>query len=132
MYESKIALRKSEFFFQAWTNLGKLITPYQVDFNPHLLQCLPKNWNPVHFIALYRPEIQSLNSHWNLIIFKKNLSKSCSLRLFASFDTFDSKLTDYVMSTDHLNVRRNRHFDHFLSKMEYFLCFAKSSKIDSS
>ena len=48
--------RKSEFFFQAWTNLGNLITPYQVNFNPHLLQCLPKNWNPVHFIALYWPD----------------------------------------------------------------------------
>ena len=34
------------------------------------------------------------------------------------------KRTDYVMSNGRLNVRRNRPFDHFLSKTAYFLYFA--------
>ena len=33
--------------------------------------------------------------------------------------SFESKLTDYAISTDRLNVQWNRHFDHYLSKIAY-------------
>ena len=48
----------------------------------------PNRRNPVHVIARYWLDFQSLNSHWNFIIFKKTFSKSCSSWLHASFDTF--------------------------------------------
>ena len=81
----------------------------------------PNIRNPVHW-----PNFQSPNSHWNLIVSKKALSKSCSSWLLLT--PFESKWTYYVMSTDRLNVRRNRNFDHFLCKMAHFQYFAKSSK----
>ena len=37
----------------------------------------PEKRNPVHSIAMYWPNFQSLDSHWNLIIFEKSQSKSC-------------------------------------------------------
>ena len=89
--------------------------------------------NPVHSITLYWPDFQSHNAHWNLMIFKKKPFQNIVVRGFTLLLTpFESKLRDYVMSTDRLNVWRNRHFDHFLSKMLYLLYFAKSSKTDSS
>ena len=37
----------------------------------------PKKRNLAHSIALYWPDFQSLNLHWNLMIFAKTLPKSC-------------------------------------------------------
>ena len=61
-----------------------------------------------------------------------------TLRFF--WHLFASKLTHNVMSTvlrtsDFICttlIGNDRHFDHFLYKMKYFLYFSKSSKIDSS
>ena len=96
-----------------------------------IFQCctmLPKRRNPVQLHSMYWPDFQCLKLHWNLIIFKNILSKSCSSWIQAFLTPLESKLTDYVMNTDRLNVRRNRNFDHFLCKMAHFQYFAKSSK----
>ena len=47
-----------------------------------------KKRNPVHSIALYWTDFQSLDSYSNIVTFKKNLTKSCRSGLYASFDTF--------------------------------------------
>ena len=42
----------------------------------------------LHSTALYWTNFQILNLHPNTLIFKKNLTKSCSSLFHASFDTF--------------------------------------------
>ena len=58
---------------------------FTIKFQQQRYTIPPKKRNPVHFIAQYWPDFYS---HWNLIIFKKNLSKICCSWLYASFDTF--------------------------------------------
>ena len=81
---------------------------------------------------MYWLDFQILHSHWNLKIFEKSLSKSCSSWLYASFDTFWEWIDRLGHCTYHLNIRWNRHFDHFLSKMVYFVGFSRSSNINPS
>ena len=75
----------------------------------------PKRRNPVPSIAL-----------------KKTLENIVAHDLTLLLILLEFKSTDSIMRLDRLNVRTNRHFDHFLSKMAYFLYFAKSSTIDHS
>ena len=90
----------------------------------------PKKRNPVYSIAVYWPDFQSLNLHWNLIIFKKTASESSSSRLHASFDTFWVQIDR--LRYEYWNVWWKHSFEHFLSKMAHFLDFVHSLKIDLS
>ena len=73
------------------------------------LHCLPQKRNPVYSIAMYWQDFQVLDSHSNIVIFKKSLRKwLMSSRFF--WHLFESKLTDLFRRKQSLNTWQNTPF----------------------
>ena len=90
-------------WFKIWPKRIIYRELYQLWIPLSLRKVPPKKRNPLQSIGLYWADFQSLDSHWNLIIFKKILSKSCSSWHHASFDTFWIQIDwiRYDHCTDH-------------------------------
>ena len=97
------------------------------------LQCLPKKESSsLHSTLLTGFSKPSFAVRTEISKFSRKLFQNLVVHDFTLLLTpFESKLTDSVMNTDHLDAQRNCHFDYFLSKMEYFVFFDKFSNIDS-
>ena len=75
-----------------WSCQGKCNRIHRTE-SYYSISTLPTNkTNPIHSIALCWPDFQSFNSHTNIVIFKKNLTQSCSSWFYASFDPFRAQI----------------------------------------